>query len=100
MRAPTVGRSVVKNLAPLGQHLVTFYRLVHTERYPEGAVRYLDDYLGPYTNQPRATHEWERECTVDRPLVFVVGDGRLGRMTKGDDGYHRVEFDILAVTNA
>lgn len=46
------------------------------------------------------THEWERECTVDRPLVFVVGDGRLGRMTKGDDGYHRVEFDILAVANA
>lgn len=93
MRNHTVDWPVVRVLGVPG------LRSIYRYAYSVAVTGALDvRHLGRSDNH--VTHEWERECTVDRPLVFVVGDGRLGRMTKGDDGYHRVEFDILAVSNA
>ncbi|WP_157897407.1 hypothetical protein [Mycobacteroides chelonae] len=90
MRTPTIDRPTVRALGvPRG-----FYRLAY--KWAGGSV--VAEGLGCPTNH--VTHEWERECTVDRPLVCITGAGRLARITKGDDGFHRVEFDILAVANA
>jgi len=96
MRTPTADRCVLRHLAPAGR-VPAFYWVTYSRAIPIGAIRWADR-LEPSTDP--VTHKWERECTVDRPLVFITGAGRLGRMTKGDDGYHRVEFDILAVANA
>ncbi|OHT50318.1 hypothetical protein BKG71_00840 [Mycobacteroides chelonae] len=92
MRNHTVDRPVVRVLGVPG------LRSVYRYTYGKAVAGALDvRHLGRSDNH--VTHEWERECTVDRPLVCITGAGRLARITKGDDGFHRVEFDILAVAN-
>lgn len=90
MRQSTVDRPAVKAAGQPGN----FYRFAFGEMIAGLTVQHVGCSTVP------VTHEWERECTVNRPLVFITGAGRLGRMTKGNDGFHRVEFDAMAVANA